>query len=173
MNWEAIGAVGEVGGTLLVGVTLVYLVIQVRQNTSELRTASRQGVTSGYRAVNEKLLDVSVSEAYSLGLRDYPDMLSSQKRVFAHAINDLCVFFQSTFALLESGTLQQTTYLPYLTWVASNLSTPGGLAWWSETKGFYTSGMANAIDTKLAEGALPDVLGLAFYALDDEEPSQP
>ena len=84
MNWEAIGAVGEVGGTLLVGVTLVYLVIQVRQNTSELRTASRQGVSSGYRAVNEKLLDVSVSEAYSVGLRDDPDMPSSQKRVFLY-----------------------------------------------------------------------------------------
>ena len=25
MNWEAIGAVGEVGGALLVGVTLIYL----------------------------------------------------------------------------------------------------------------------------------------------------
>ena len=28
MNWEAIGAVGEVSGALLVGVTLIYLAIQ-------------------------------------------------------------------------------------------------------------------------------------------------
>ena len=33
MNWEAIGAVGEIVGALAVLVTLVYLAMQIRQNT--------------------------------------------------------------------------------------------------------------------------------------------
>ena len=33
MNWDAIGAIpGEVLGAILVGGTLIYLVVQVRQN---------------------------------------------------------------------------------------------------------------------------------------------
>jgi hypothetical protein len=40
MNWDAIGAVGEVGGAIGVIITLVYLAGQLRQNTRALRSAS-------------------------------------------------------------------------------------------------------------------------------------
>jgi len=40
MNWNAIGAVGEVGGAIGVVVTLIYLAGQLRQNTKALRSAS-------------------------------------------------------------------------------------------------------------------------------------
>ena len=40
MNWDAIGAVGEVGGAIGVVVTLIYLAGQLRQNTNALRSAS-------------------------------------------------------------------------------------------------------------------------------------
>ena len=36
MNWEAIGAVGETVGGIGVIVTLIYLAIQVRQNTRNI-----------------------------------------------------------------------------------------------------------------------------------------
>jgi hypothetical protein len=32
MNWEAIGAIGEVGGAIAVVATLLYLAAQIRQN---------------------------------------------------------------------------------------------------------------------------------------------
>ena len=35
MNWEAIGAVAEIGGTIAVFVTLVYLSIQVRHSNKQ------------------------------------------------------------------------------------------------------------------------------------------
>ena len=37
MNWEALGAIGEVLGAVGVIVTLVYLALQVRQNTRHVR----------------------------------------------------------------------------------------------------------------------------------------
>jgi hypothetical protein len=40
MNWEAIGAIGEVGGAAGVIITLIYLAGQLRQNTKALRSAS-------------------------------------------------------------------------------------------------------------------------------------
>ena len=42
MNWEAIGAMGEVGGTLAVLVTLVYLSIQIRHVKRQALVASYQ-----------------------------------------------------------------------------------------------------------------------------------
>ena len=35
MNWDAIGAIGEVFGSLVVVMTVGYLAVQVRQNTAQ------------------------------------------------------------------------------------------------------------------------------------------
>lgn len=44
MNWEAIGAIGETLSAVGVIVTLVYLAIQLRQNTRALRSNSWQAI---------------------------------------------------------------------------------------------------------------------------------
>jgi len=40
MNWEAVGAISQIVGTVLVGITLIYLAIQLRQNTSALKSST-------------------------------------------------------------------------------------------------------------------------------------
>jgi hypothetical protein len=45
MNWEAIGAIGELFGALAVVLTLIYLATQVRQNTLAMRVAAKQEIT--------------------------------------------------------------------------------------------------------------------------------
>ncbi len=42
MNWDAIGAIGEIAGAAGVILTLVYLTSQLRQNTRALRTSAYQ-----------------------------------------------------------------------------------------------------------------------------------
>ena len=52
MNWEAIGAIGEVLGAIGVIVTLAYLAVQIRQNTRDIRCyirALRSGSGAGSR----------------------------------------------------------------------------------------------------------------------------
>lgn len=171
--FELLGNLGDFIGGIAVVVTLIYLTSQVRQNTAAMRTASREAIYAGYRAQNSHLIDPEISEAYAVGLRNFPEMPSSQKRVFTHAINDHALFFQAAFALYEAGTLPIEDYTPYLTWFSSHLATPGGSSWWRETRGFYNVALLEAVDRKLAEGTLPDVLGLGFFALDDVELSVP
>ena len=45
MNWEAIGALGETVGALAVLVTLVYLAMQIRQNTKTVQAAKTEVFT--------------------------------------------------------------------------------------------------------------------------------
>src|SRR4029077_1568985 len=40
MNWEAVGAIGQIVGAVLVGITLIYLAVQLRQNTSALKSSA-------------------------------------------------------------------------------------------------------------------------------------
>jgi len=41
MNWDAIGAIGEILGALAVVLTLGYLAIQVKQNTHSMKVAAK------------------------------------------------------------------------------------------------------------------------------------
>ena len=46
MNWEAIGAIGEIVGALGVIVTLGYLGYQIRQNTTQLEQSRRMSIAA-------------------------------------------------------------------------------------------------------------------------------
>ena len=50
MNWDAIGAIGEVAGALVVIVTLIYLSRQVRNNLIESRLAAVHELSATYTA---------------------------------------------------------------------------------------------------------------------------
>jgi hypothetical protein len=40
INWEAVGAIGEIVGAVAVVLTLGYLAVQIRQNTNASRAQS-------------------------------------------------------------------------------------------------------------------------------------
>jgi hypothetical protein len=42
MNWDAIGAIGEIVGAIAVLATLIYLAIQIRQNSAIQRAQTHQ-----------------------------------------------------------------------------------------------------------------------------------
>ena len=57
MNWDAIGAIGEVGGAIAVVITLFYLASQIRQNTNALNSESRRAALEGGHAELFKMVD--------------------------------------------------------------------------------------------------------------------
>ncbi len=52
MNWEAIAAIGQVAGAAAVMFTLIYLAVQIRQNTAAVATATYEGTMSGFNDIN-------------------------------------------------------------------------------------------------------------------------
>ncbi len=64
MNWEAVSAIGEVTGAILVLITLVYLSIQIRQNTIQQKREELVSIQHGQNAVVGQLRDPQVFGAY-------------------------------------------------------------------------------------------------------------
>jgi hypothetical protein len=55
MNWEAIGAVGEIVGAVAVILTLIYLAAQIRQNTNSVRAAAVDAAITHVSNVRETI----------------------------------------------------------------------------------------------------------------------
>ncbi len=145
-------------GGLAVVVTLIYLAVQVRQNTAALRTASRQEIVSGFRDYNRLMFQPGVNHAALVGMRLYPQLSAEERALFGALTNDFALFFQGAFALHESGALEEETYLAYLQVFAAWVTTPGGSAWWTEMSPLYTPRMVAAVNARVRQGDLPDLL---------------
>ena len=57
MNWEAIGAVGEILGAAGVIITLIYLASQIRQNTRATRSQSVQSLAESGATMNAMIIE--------------------------------------------------------------------------------------------------------------------
>lgn len=171
---ETLGNLGDFVGGIAVVVTLVYLVIQVRQNTAAIEASSRQQVVESYRQANRFWLEPGAARAWVRGLHRDPGMDFDALNLFTTMFNDQALFFQGAYALHETGQLEDETYQRYLAWFSANVATPGGRAWWEEIgRPIFTPRMVKAVDARLRVGGLPNVLALHHFQLGREEEAIP
>lgn len=108
MNWEAVGAIGEVAGAIAVVVTLVYLALQIRHSTQATRIAA-------YHQAQEQLWSVGAAVSTD------PELARILADTFAGGIDDLALpermrlefalaslyfGFESLLALKERGHIE-------------------------------------------------------------------
>lgn len=126
MNWEAIGAVGDAVGALVVVITLVYLTIQLRQNTKAIEHSTSRGVSDDAAQWMYKLIEnPRVAEIYLAGLRG--DEQSSRDHFRFGLLMGL--FFNNSNHALQAGAYDFYNNST----MAAILSKPGGAAFWKRT----------------------------------------
>ena len=75
MNWEAIGAIGEVVGATGVILSLLYLAIQIRGEARAKRASTVHDQSNAYRDFLHSIAaDDQLSDIYLRGLRDAEEL---------------------------------------------------------------------------------------------------
>lgn len=126
MNWEAIGAIGEIIGALAVVVTLIYLVIQIRQNTAAVATATYESTMSGFNDIN--VVVASNPELASLLDRgtQNPNLLSAEEITqFNFLLRCYANQWWKLLKLHERGSLAEGEWSTFAREAAQFLDQPG------------------------------------------------
>jgi len=170
MNWDAIGAIGEiVGATGVIG-TLIYLAIQVKASTAATGSENRSAIANGYREIVTLNLDPDIARAFRNGLWDYPEMPFDSRVKFANLCSHEALLFQGAFAQYEVGQLERETYESYLSWFASVVSTPGGFKWWEEIgRPIYVPSLVAEVDRRISAGGLHDIRNTKHFGRPEDE----
>jgi hypothetical protein len=171
MNWEAIGAVGEIVGALAVVLSLIYLAIQVRQNSNMARAESRLRLVATWREFSNGLKGKDPT-AFGRGLQCYPELPVAEIGPFTEHLWDALHFFQCALALYESGTLDEEDYSQYESFIAAMFATPGGHRFWLEAKQLSHRSRAQALDARIARGQLPDIRKVFLMDSAGEKPTE-
>jgi len=91
MNWEAIGAVGEILGAIGVIVTLAYLATQIKQNNRLLHNSISRDVNQGLALLNSRVADdAEFADLFIRGSEDIDSLTPTERqRFFAHVMDTL------------------------------------------------------------------------------------
>jgi hypothetical protein len=127
MSWDALAAVAELLGAILVFATLVYVAKQIRQNTAAVTTATYESVLSGYNSINMVVANNSdLARVASDGLYS-PDALTDHETVqFGFLMQSFCNQWLKLLRLRQSGALSSRDWESFAQVAAQVLGTPGG-----------------------------------------------
>lgn len=126
MNWEAIGAVGEVLGAIGVIVTLGYLAVQIRRNTSVVRSTAVQSSNSRIAEVVRTIATVENSDVFSRGLTSPDELTDSERLHFAFMMSGFFITMDSTYWDYRTGVLPEAIWERELELLRRYLALPGG-----------------------------------------------
>jgi hypothetical protein len=152
MNWDAIGATGEVLGSIAVVITLVYLAVQIRQNTQSNRTAAIQtmaGQDSTWLSTIAQ--DSELADILARSWQDLSALSEVERARFVAIMSQLCRQYDSQLHLWRDGAI------PDQLWGASDrtltfcLSQPGSKSWWPAAKFLYSEEFQKLVDERLKE----------------------
>lgn len=109
MNWEALSAIGEIVGSGAVLVTLIYLAMQMRQNTASVQASSRQAILDA----DQQFLFRGMDDPELILLRFKPKLTDEEKiRVVIYVMT----FFrmrESNWRQHQNGVLDDATWASY------------------------------------------------------------
>ena len=159
MNWEALGAIGELIGAFGVIVTLGYLAFQVHQNTTQLRRNELVSIAGAVNASTNALREnrrsifenSDLTEIWVKGMSD-PSALneieSYRFRLVVQNVADaMWDMYSQTVVTDFSPETWETSGIPF---VERIMTTPGGRWFWTNFRQTYMNEFRTEVDRILA-----------------------
>ncbi len=160
MNWDALGAMGEIFGAIAVVATLVYLAKQIRQNSASLDRANDFAQAGSVHDINSLYIQVFAPLSQNAGLaQTYKKALEGLELDQIEAVR-FGAFVNTFLAFLENLYFQQRHDLGFVTestgsveqisgpYVRMLLNTDAGLDWWkTEGPHLYTREFVDTVES--------------------------
>lgn len=147
MNWEAIGAVGEILGAIGVIATLGYLAVQIRQNTASNRQAAARSTVDSINRLN--IVSVEQPDLLDLLTRGMANLAELDPREGArfHVLwMSSFIVYQQVFFHAERGEIEPHLRNLIDSHMFEYLGTPGLGAWWEANSKRFSSKFVAYVD---------------------------
>jgi hypothetical protein len=155
MNWDAVAAVGEMVGALAVVISLVFVGIQVRQNTVVAgRSNARQTATDHQRSL-ENFLEETMADITLRGLEGLEGLTEIERYRFDIAISVWLEAIEQAFADSILGAFPKDLLVAYTNRLYILLDRPGGLAWWEQHQAWFSPSFRAEVE-RLRKQATPE-----------------
>lgn len=132
MDLESLANLGEVVGAAAVVVSLIYLAIQVRQNTRAQQTENFSRALDRVAAMQASLSqDSETAVIFSKGVLDPSQLTPKERMQFTWAMYELFGAFEFMFFASNANAIPDEVWRRWASAVAWWMSFPGVRSWWN------------------------------------------
>lgn len=158
MNWDALGAVGEIIGAVGVIVSLLYLASQVRSNSRQLRHSSAQAVLEKLNSlIGQLAFTPGAGDVWSRGLSGLEALENDEEIVrFSSMMLQAFWAYEEVLHYRQVGLIEDWAWTHSKAPVEHFMRTPGFQQWWRLRKDWFSRDFQAHIDAQMPEttGAL-------------------
>lgn len=156
MNWDALGAIGELVGAVAVVITLTYLAAQIRQNTMSNRNLTLQTI-SNQNADWLCLITQSseVARIFRAGQQDLGNLKDEDLVRYGMLMTQFCRVFDAQCHQYISRSLSDDMWRSSLRSIQFVLRRKGAREWWSSWGYQYTEDFQKTVAELLEEEKVP------------------
>ena len=152
MNWDAIGAIGEIVGAAAVVITLIYLAVQLKQNTAAMRSSTFQSISSTLAQNMEVLTTTPGMPALLLKANAGLETLTGEERV---QFSSFCLMshrrIESIFVQKSLGALDQGLAEGFERSILLAYGHRGYREWWNSSKSAFSTEFAAWVDMHIVK----------------------
>ena len=164
MNWDAVGALGQVVGAFAVVLTLVYLAAQVRQNTRGMRRVATAEATAAFREWGQHIIaDTSMRQVYIKGLRGLENLSEDEKALFWGIIFNVFKIAEQLHFQHFSGAMDTGVWTGWEYVLRGILTTSGCQQYYQERRRSFSPRFQKWMDNQFPDAEFKP-LGLKFEA---------
>ncbi len=132
MSIQDWGAIGELLAAIATVATLIYLAIQIRENSKQLRVTSinamNELINYGFDPIYNSDRN---TETWLVGLYSPDELTEKDRQLFQLFMGRIINSFQTAMAQYRQGGLEDRDFQRYLEVYKGILDTPGGQRWLS------------------------------------------
>ena len=146
MNWDAIGAVGEIIGAFAVVVTLFYLARQVRHNTRMARAEMTKDLMLASRTA---IMDIAAHDRLAeiwADIRPFADEAGARRHTFYQSFFRL---YELQFSLNNQGLLEASAAKSYVLVIRMFARTRHFDAYWTGAREEFHEEFASYVDEQV------------------------
>lgn len=133
MSLNDLANIGQVIGAIAVVISLIYVAMQIRQNTAAVRSATAQAVHEHFAGwYNAFAADQTLAEIGVKGLKDYASLSETEKARFVSCFMAFLSYGQNAFLKWRQGLLAPSLWVGWEQVLMNLIGSPGGKSLWME-----------------------------------------
>ncbi len=150
MTLQDLGSIGEFLGAVGIIVTLVYLAIQIRQNTRAVRSAAREEILRDMHGfISLVASDSDTADFYERGLADSRDFSRAERLRFSLLLTRFFYSFGRMYDLRRDGSLDLESWEAHQEILRWMIKQPGVKRWWPNARSQIPASFAEFVEGEM------------------------
>jgi len=166
MNWEMLAALGQLAAVFVGIPSLIYLAVQIREQTKERRQSAVHALTVQWGGLTGSLHDnLETAAIFLRGMLSFTDLDAVSKLRFSAFFNRLINIFEGMYFSHRQGILTGSSWGAVERTMSDLIAYPGVQQWWETRRHWHTEEFDHLVGELIAKGNKPRAF--AAYNLSD------